>query len=359
MDNKKQKTRIIKLPLDPKACLDVFCNKDLRRLIEEFQTFEKNSCELSIHLSKQLSYNWSGLKRVMRYIVTFKLGDIVPPNVVTFLERRFQTLNENDDFEDKCEEMLQFQSKFQSNRITDTEPFMQFTIEYEMSKNRFTLQELHQSQEKTDTLLAKHIALLCKELFPSSKEDYAYDSIELVKVVQQKIVARKQGGFSSDQPLDLSTTTTIERVPKADVKPWLQFKLVKDDVLLPTPWLLPREELFPPSLGNLLIDSSQARNVKKVVRPQPALVLGNTDSQTDPTYSITVRARNMVNLVVEDINNNFPLDYNENNDYTAFSFFQRFTPLPKLYEFKKKIKLRWNCPTIFKYSKNEAFGLNL
>lgn len=359
MDNKKQKTQIIKLPLDPKACLDVFCNKDLIRLIEEFQIFEKNGCELSIHLSKQLSYNYSRLKRVMRYIVKFQLGDIVPPNVVLFLERRFNTLNENEDFEDKSKEMLLFESNFQSNRITDTEPLMQFTIEYEMSKNRFTLQELHQSQEETDMLLAKHIALLCKELFPSSKEDYAYDSSELVKVAQQKIVARKQGGFSSDQPLDLSTITTIERVPKADVKNSLQFKLVKDDVLLPTAWLLEREELFPPSLGNLLIDSSQARNVKKVVRPQPALVLGNTDSQTDPTYSITVRARNMVNLVVEDINNNFPLDYNENNYYTASSFFQRFIPLPKLYDYKKKIKLRWNCPTIFKCSKNEAFGLNL
>ena len=61
-------------------------------------------------------------------------------------------------------------------------------------------------------LIAKHIAILCKELFPSTNVEYAYNPKELVAVAKSKIAAREQGGSSSSKPLDLTTTTKVESV---------------------------------------------------------------------------------------------------------------------------------------------------
>ena len=61
----------------------------------------------------------------------------------------------------------------------------------------------------------------------------------------------------------------------------------------------------------------------------------------------------MVNLA--DNNNNIQ-NYNENDEYTAFTFFRRFEPLEKQeYDYSTAILLKLNCPAIL--TKEPTIGI--
>ncbi len=347
-NNNKKKTKKEQEELNPRK--KVIGNDYVKMVIETFEPFnQETDCRLEVKVSRSFDGNLG----VIRYLIKFLLSLTSDPLVklFNFFKSRFEMF-EAKDFKADHKEISQYGGKF--SRARDV---FNFSIEYKIQKNPWTLQDLNRFQQESNILIAKHIASLCKILFPSTKVPYAYNPKKVVDRARYKIAVKKQGGSSSSNALDLTTTTTrkIKPLPRpppeVDVEncKLYKYKAMSDNIFQHETWGLPENfgtALFPPKLGERFGDRDQGSNEKTIIAPEPAFVIKDRDNDINPTYSITVGARDMVNLA-DNNNNNDVQNYNENNEYTAFTFFRRFEPLEKQeYEYSTAILLKLNCPAI-------------
>ena len=358
-DKKKQKKK--EEELDPNGGKKVIENKYVKMVIETLEPFnEEKDVRLEVKVSRSFE---NGNLGVIRYLITFLFSFTSDPltKLFDFFESRFEMF-ETKDFKNDHKEIWQYGSKF--NRTPEV---FNFFIEYKMQKNPWTLQDLNRFQQESNILISKHIASLCKNLFPSTKVPYAYNPKNVVDRARYKIAVKKQGGSSSSNALDLTTTTTRKikplppSPPKVDVEncKLYKYKAMSDIIFQHETWGLPEKfgtAFFPPKLGDRFGDRDQGSNEKTIIAPEPAFVIKDRDNDINPTYSITVGARDMVNLA--DNNNNDVQNYNENNEYTAFTFFRRFEPLEKQeYDYSTAILLKLNCPAILAKGTDEPIGI--
>jgi hypothetical protein len=339
-----------KLKLDPHAGEYVVQDTNLKKLIEGFEPYNEHDARLEVKVSRTFDI----FPSIETHSIVFMLKSDPNVNVqiIKFLKLRFDKLYARDLHKlttTITKTIWSYEEEYYMHESINM--VLRYTIRYNIGKNNWTLQDLNEYQKETNTLIAEHIALLCKELFPPTNVEYAYNPKELVAVAKSKIAVRKQGGGSSSKPLDLTTTAKVEQSLQLEPQRCLKYKLMSDNVLDSETWKLPdqisNKVLFPPTIGEKFKDINHAQNIKTIIQPAPAIA----EYTADPTYLITVGALNMVDMTN---NNNNNVEYNDSHQYTAFTFFQRFARVDtQEHTYSTPILLKLNCPVVLDKGESE------